>query len=303
MPVITRSQANRELVPGLKTVWNGVNARYRDEWKPMFESDTSDRAFEQDVAISEFGTAPIKTEGASVEYDTAQEFYTSTYRHVTVALAFAITQEAIEDNLYADVGKRYTKALAWSMHNTKEVMAASIYNNGFNASYTYGDGKRLFATDHPLVNGGVNSNRPATYVDLSETALENAVIQIGAWTDFRGLKIAIKPKQLIVPNELSFAADKILNTVLKVDSTDNTINSINHTGAIPQGYHVNHYLTDPDAWFITTDAPDGLKHYSRVPLSFDKDGDFDTGNLRWKARERYVFGVTNPLGCFGSEGI
>ena len=239
----------------------------------------------------------------SVEYDTAQEFYSTTYRHTTIALAFAITQEAIEDNLYADVGKRYTKACAWSMQNTKEVMAASIFNNGFSASYTYGDGKRFFATDHPLVNGGTNSNRPATYVDLSETALENAVIQIGGWTDFRGLKIAIKPKQLIVPNDLFFAADKILNTVLKVDSADNTLNSINHTGAIPMGYHVNHYLTDTDAWFITTDAPDGTKYFDRVPMSFDKDGDFDTGNLRWKARARFSFGLTNPLTAFGSEGI
>jgi hypothetical protein len=300
---ITRAQANRELVPGLHALWGLENKRYQDEWKPIFETNSSERAFEEEVALSGFGTAAIKTEGSSVTYDTAQEFYATTYRHITVALAFAITEEAIEDNLYAELGARYTKALAWSMNNTKEVTAASVLNNGFSASYLGGDGKRLFATDHPLVSGGVNSNRPATYVDLSETALENAVIQIGAWTDQRGLLIAVKPKQLIIPNALSFAADKILNTVLKTDSADNTINSIYHTGAIPKGYHVNHYLTDPDAFFLTTDAPDGLKHFNRVARSFSKDGDFDTGNLRWKARERYSFFWTNPLGAWGSEGI
>jgi len=300
---ITRAQANRELVPGLHALWGLENKRYQDEWKPIFETNSSERAFEEEVALSGFGTAAIKTEGASVAYDTAQEFYATTYRHITVALAFAITEEAIEDNLYAELGARYTKALAWSMNNTKEVTAASVLNNAFSASYLGGDGKRLCATDHPLVSGGVNSNRPATYVDLSETALENAVIQIGSWTDQRGLLIAIKPKQLVIPNALSFAADKILNTVLKTDSADNTINSIYHTGAIPKGYHVNHYLTDPDAWFLTTDAPDGLKHFNRISRSFSKDGDFDTGNLRWKARERYSFFWTNPLGIFGSEGI
>jgi len=279
------------------------NKRYQDEWKPIFEMNTSERAFEEEVALSGFGSAPIKTEGASVEYDTAQEFYSTTYRHVTIALAFAITQEAIEDNLYADIGKRYTKACAWAMQNAKEVYCASVLNNGFSASYLGGDGKRLFATDHPLVSGGVNSNRPATYVDLSETALENAVIQIGAWTDQRGLLVATKPKQLVVPNANSFTADKILNTVLKTDSADNTINSIYHMGAIPKGYHVNHYLTDPDAWFITTDAPDGLKYFQRIARSFEEDGDFDTGNLRYKARERFSAGFSNPLGIFGSQGI
>ncbi len=303
MPVITRAQANRELTPGLHALWGLENKRYQNEWKPIFEMNTSSRAFEEEQALSGFGTAPIKTEGASIEYDVAQEFYPTTYRHVTIALGFAITQEAIEDNLYAEVGARYTKALAWSMNNTQEVMGASILNNAFSASYLGGDGKRLCATDHPTVVGGVNSNRPATHVDLSETALENAVIQIGAWTDFRGLLIATKPKQLVIPNALSFAADKILNTVLKTDSADNTINSIYHTGAIPKGYHVNHYLTDPDAWFITTDAPDGLKFFDRVARSFDKDADFDTGNLRWKARQRFSFGWTNPLGVYGSEGI
>lgn len=303
MPVITRAQANRELTPGLHALWGLEVKRYENQWKPIFETNTSDRAFEEEVALSGFGTAPTKTEGMAVEYDSAQEFYTSTYRHITVALAFAITEEAIEDNLYADVGKRYTKACAWSMNNTKEVTAASVLNNGFSASYLGGDGKRLFATDHPLVSGGTNSNRPATYVDLSETALENAVIQIAGWTDQRGLLMATKPKQLIVPMNLSFTADKILNTVLKTDSSDNTINSIYHTGAIPKGYHVNNYLTDPDAFFITTDAPDGFKHFERVPMSFSKDGDFDTGNLRWKARERYSFSYSNPLGGWGSEGI
>ena len=300
---ITRAQANRELVPGLHALWGLENKRYQDEWKPIFETNSSERAFEEEVALSGFGSAVIKTEGASVAYDTAQEFYSTTYRHVTTALAFAITEEAIEDNLYAELGSRYTKALAWSMNNTKEVMAASVLNNAFSASYLGGDGKRLCATDHPLVSGGTNSNRPATYVDLSETALENGVIQIGAWTDQRGLLIAIKPKQLIIANANSFTADKILNTVLKTDSADNTINSIYHTGAIPKGYHVNHYLIDTDAWFLTTDAPDGLKHFNRISRSFSKDGDFDTGNLRWKARERFAFGFTNPLGVFGSEGV
>ena len=300
---ITRAQANKELTPGLHALWGLEVKRYENQWKPIFEMNTSERAFEEEVALSGFGTAPTKTEGAAVEYDSAQEFYTTTYRHTTISLAFAITEEAIEDNLYADVGKRYTKACAWSMNNTKEVMGASILNNGFSASYLGGDGKRLFATDHPLVSGGTNSNRPATYVDLSETALENAVIQIAGWTDQRGLLIATKAKQLVVPMALSFTADKILNTVLKTDSADNTINSIYHTGSIPKGYHVNNYLTDPDAWFVTTDAPDGFKYFDRVPMSFSKDGDFDTGNLRWKARARWSFGFTNPLAAYGSEGI
>ncbi len=303
MPVITRAQANRELVPGLHALWGDEVKRYRDEWKPLFEMNTSDRAFEEEVALSGFGSAPQKTEGAAVEYDTAQEFYATTYRHVTVAMAFAITEEAIEDNLYVKVGTRYTKMLAWSMQNTKEVMGASVFNNGFSTSFLGGDGKPLFSTTHPLVNGGVNSNRPATDVDLSETALENAVIQVGNYTDFRGLKQAVKVKQLVIPNELSFAADKILNTVLKVDSSDNTINAIYSTGAVPKGYHVNHYLTDPDGWFLTTDAADGLKYFDRVPQSFKKDGDFDTGNLRWKARARFSFGWSNPLSAFGTIGI
>lgn len=302
MPVITRAQANKELVPGLHAIWGLEQKRFENEWKPMFMEQTSDRAFEQETAKSGFDTAPIKPEGDSVYYDTGQEFYTTTYRHSTVAIAFAVTEEAIEDNLYLDVGASYTKAAAWSMNNTKEVMGASIFNNGFSTSYLGGDGKPLFSTTHPLVNGGVNSNRPATDADLTETALENIIIQMGGWTDFRGLLVAIKPKQLIVPTALSFTADKILNTVLKLDSTDNTINSIYHTGAIPKGYHVNHYLTDTDAWFVTTDAMDGLKYFNRVPEKFSKDADFDTGNLRWKARARYSFGWTNPLGVAGSPG-
>lgn len=303
MPAITRAQANRELIPGLHAVWGLKMDRYVGEWEPIFEKNTSERAFEQEVALSGFGTAPIKSEGSAIEYDNAQEFYATTYRHVTVSMGFALTEEAQEDNLYADLGKRYTDALAVSMQNTKETMAASILNNGFSGSYLGGDGVSLFSTSHPLVYGGVNSNRPATFVDLSETALENAVIQIGQWTDQRGLLIHTKAKQLIVPNANSFTADKILNTVLKVDSTDNTINSIYHIGAIPKGYHVNHYLTDPDAWFVTTNAPDGLKYFDRVKETFKQDGDFDTGNLRFKARARYSYGWSNPLGIFGSQGI
>lgn len=302
MPVITRAQASHLLVPGLRAVWGTELKRYTNEWKPMFELNTSDRAFEEEVAMSGFGAAPIKTEGAAVEYDTAEEFFPTTYRHNTISLAFSVTQEAIEDNLYIKVGTRYTKMLAFSLNYTKEVTCASVFNNGFSTSYLGGDAKPLFSPTHPTLVGGTNANRPATDVDLSETALENAVIQTGSWTDFRGLKQAIMPKQLIVPNDLSFTADKMLNTVLKVDSADNTLNSIMHLGSIPQGYHVNHYLTDPDAWFLTTNAMDGLKFFQRIAPSFDKDGDFDTGNLRFKARERYSAGWSNPLAAWGTTG-
>lgn len=303
MPAIARGNIGRQLYEGLRTLWGLEVDRYQDEWKEFLEVNTSKKAFEQEVALSGFGSAAVKTEGSQVTYDEANEFYVSTYRPVTYALAFAITEEAIEDNLYMEMGKRYTKALGWSMKNTKEVVCASILNNAFSGSYLGGDGVALCSTSHPTYSGGgVNANRPATDVDLSETALENAVIGIGAWTDQRGLLMAVKPKKLIVPNANSFAADKLLNTVLKVDSADNTINSIMHRGSIPGGYAVCHYLTDTDAWFITTDAPDGLKYFDRVPLKFSQEGDFDTGNMRFKARMRMACGWTNPLGVYGTQG-
>jgi phage major head subunit gpT-like protein len=246
----------------------------------------------------------VKNEGAAIAYDNAQEAWTARYSHETIAMGFSITEEAMEDNLYDSLSARYTKALARAMAYTKQVKAAAILNTGFTGSGnpTYGDGKVLFATDHPLVSGGVNSNRPTTMADLNETSLENAVIQIAAWTDERGLLIAAKPRKLIVPPALQFVATRLLETSLRVGTTDNDINALKNNGSVPEGYTVNHWLTDTNAWFLTTDVPNGLKHFVRTPMSTSMDGDFDTGNTRYKARERYSFGVSDPLGIFGSSG-
>ena len=299
---ISRSQLLKELLPGLNALFGMEYSRYPEEHKAIFETETSERSFEEETKLSGFGTAPVKGEGAAIAYDNAQEAWTARYNHETIALGFSITEEAIEDNLYDSLSARYTKALARSMANTKQVKAANILNNGFSSSYPGGDGQPLFSTVHPLVSGGTNSNEPATAADLNETSLEAAIIQISAWTDERGLLIAAKPRKLVVPPALMFVATRLLETELRTATADNDINALRSMGAIPQGYTVNHYLTDTDAWFICTDVPNGLKHFVRSPLSNSMDGDFDTGNVRYKARERYSFGWSDPLGMWGSEG-
>jgi len=299
---ISRAQLLKELLPGLNALFGLEYARYGEEHKEIYEVETSERSFEEETKLSGFSAAPVKNEGQSIAYDNAQEAWTARYNHETIAMGFAITEEAVEDNLYDSLSSRYTKALARGMAYTKQVKGAAILNNGFSAQFTYGDGVALFSTAHPLVNGGTNSNRPSTGADLNETSLENAVIQIAAWTDERGLLIAAKPKKLIIPPALMFVATRLLETELRVGTNNNDINAIKNNGAIPEGYTVNHYLTDTNAWFLTTDVPNGLKHFIRTPLSNSMDGDFDTGNVRYKARERYSFGVSDPLGVFGSPG-
>jgi hypothetical protein len=299
---ISRAQLLKELLPGLNALFGLEYARYGEEHKQIFETETSERSFEEETKLSGFSAAPVKNEGSAIAYDNAQEVFTARYNHETIALGFSLTEEAIEDNLYDSLSARYTKALARGMAYTKQVKAASTLNNGFSSAYTGGDGVALFSTAHPLVSGGTNSNRPATGVDLNETALEAAVIQIAAWTDERGLLIAAKPKKLIVPPALMFVATRLLETELRVGTTDNDINALKNNGSIPGGYTVNHFLTDTNAWYLTTDVPNGMKHFVRTPMSTGMDGDFDTGNVRYKARERYSFGWSDPLGMFGSPG-
>ena len=299
---ISRAQLLKELLPGLNALFGLEYATYGEEHKEIFETETSERSFEEETKLSGFSAAPVKNEGSAIAYDNGQEAWTARYNHETIALGFSLTEEAIEDNLYDSLSARYTKALARGMAYTKQVKAAAVLNNGFNSSYPGGDGVELFSTSHPLVSGGTNSNEPATPADLSETSLEAAVIQIAAWTDERGLLIAAKPVKLIVPPSLMFVATRILETELRVGTADNDINALKSNGSIPGGYAVNHYLTDTDAWFLTTDVPNGLKHFVRTPLATSMDGDFDTGNVRYKARERYSFGFSDPLGIFGSPG-
>ena len=299
---ISRAQLLKELLPGLNALFGLEYKRYGEEHKEIYEIESSERSFEEETKLSGFGAAPVKNEGSAIAYDNGQEAWTARYNHETIALGFSITEEAMEDNLYDSLSARYTKALARGMAYTKQVKAASILNNGFSAQFTYGDGQALFSTAHPLVSGGTNSNRPATGADLNETSLEAAVIQIAAWTDERSLLIAAKPKKLIIPPALMFVATRLLETSLRVGTNNNDINAIKNNGAIPEGYTVNHFLTDNNAWFLTTDVPNGLKHFVRVPLSTSMDTDFDTGNNRYKARERYSFGVSDPLGVWGSPG-
>jgi hypothetical protein len=301
---ISRSQLMKELLPGLNALFGMEYKKYAEEHKEIFETESSDRSFEEETKLSGFGAAPVKAEGAPIAYDNAQEAWTARYVHETIAMGFALTDEAIEDNLYGSLSARYTKALARAMAHTKQVKAANILNTGFTGSGnpTYGDGKVLFATDHPLVNGGTNSNRPATMADLNETSLEAAVIQIAAWTDERGLLIAAKPKKLIIPPALMFVATRLLQTEGRVGTADNDLNAIKTNGVVPGGYSVNHYLTDVNGWFLTTDVPNGAKMFVRAPLSTGSDVDFDTGNIRFKSRERYSFGVSDPLGLWGSSG-
>ena len=299
---ISRAQLLKELLPGLNALFGLEYAKYGEEHKEIYETETSERSFEEETKLSGFAAAPVKNEGSAIAYDNAQEAWTARYTHETIAMGFSITEEAVEDNLYDSLSSRYTKALARGMAYTKQVKAAAILNNGFAGGPTYGDGQVLFSTAHPLVSGGVNSNTPSTPADLNETSLENAVIQIAAWTDERGLLIAAKPKKLVIPPALQFVATRLLETELRVGTADNDINALKNNGSISEGYCVNHYLTDTNAWFLTTDVPNGLKHFVRSPLSNSMDGDFDTGNVRYKARERYSFGVSDPLGIFGSPG-
>jgi hypothetical protein len=299
---ISRAQLLKELLPGLNALFGLEYATYQEEHKEIYETETSERSFEEETKLSGFSAAPVKNEGSAIQYDNAQEAWTARYNHETIALGFSLTEEAIEDNLYDSLSARYTKALARGMAYTKQVKAASIINNGFSASYPGGDGVALFSTAHPLISGGTNSNRPTTAADLNETSLEAAVIQIAAWTDERGLLIAAKPKKLIVPPALMFVATRLLETSLRVGTTDNDINALKNNGSIPEGYTVNHYLTDTNGWYLTTDVPNGMKHFVRTPLANSMDGDFDTGNVRYKSRERYSFGWSDPLGMYGSPG-
>ena len=299
---ISRAQLLKELLPGLNALFGLEYARYGEEHKEIYETESSDRSFEEETKLAGFAAAPLKSEGAAIAYDNAQEAFTARYNHVTIALGFSLTEEAVEDNLYDSLSARYTKALARSMANTKQVRAANVINNGFNAGFAGGDGVALFSASHPLVSGGVNSNTQAVATDLNETALENAVIQIAAWTDERGLLIASKPRKLVIPPALQFVATRLLDTELRVATADNDINALRSNGAIPEGYTVNHFLTDDNAYFLTTDVPNGMKHFERTPLTTSMDGDFDTGNVRYKARERYSFGWSDPLGMWGSAG-
>ena len=301
---ISRAQLLKELLPGLNALFGMEYARYGEQHKEIYETETSERSFEEETKLSGFGAAPVKNEGSAIAYDNAQEAFSTRYTHETIALGFSITEEAIEDNLYDSLSSRYTKSLARAMAYTKQTKAAAVLNNGFTNSSAYygGDGVPLFSTSHPTVGGGVNSNTPSTQVDLNETSLEASVIQIAAWTDERGLLIAAKPRKLIVPPALQFVATRLLETTLRVGTADNDINALMNNGSIPGGYTVNNYLTDTNAWFICTDVPNGLKHFVRTPMTNNMDGDFDTGNVRYKSRERYSFGWSDPLGMFGSSG-
>jgi|TARA_B100000579_G_scaffold438017_1_gene470918 hypothetical protein len=298
---ISRAQLMKELLPGLNALFGMEYSRYPEEWRSCYEVENSDRAFEEETKLSGFGTAPVKDEGAAIAYDDAQEVYTARYTHEAIAMGFSITQEAVEDNLYDSLSARYTKALARAFQNTKEVKGAALFNEGFTGQ-TGGDGKSLFATDHPLVSGGTNANEPSVAVDLNETALEAAIIAIGKWTDERGLKIAARPKKLLIPSDLQFVAERLMKTDGRVGSADNDLNAVKSMSAVPGGYMVNHYLTDTDAWFLGTDIPNGFKHFSRVAMKTSMEGDFETGNVRYKGRERYSFGYSDPLAYYGSPG-
>ena len=306
---ISRAQLLKELLPGLNALFGMEYARYGEQHKEIYETETSERSFEEEVKLSGFSAAPVKNEGSAISYDNAQEAWSTRYNHETIALGFSITEEAVEDNLYDSLSARYTKSLARAMAYTKQVKAAAVLNNGFNGGYLGGDGVSLFGynsssalVNHPLISGGTNANTPSTQADLNETSLEAAVIQIAAWTDERGLLIAAKPKKMIVPPSLQFVATRLLETNLRVGTADNDINAIKNNGSVPEGYTVNNFLTDNNAWFLTTDVPNGLKHFVRTPLQNSMDGDFDTGNVRYKARERYSFGWSDALGIWGSSG-
>ena len=299
---ISRAQLAKELEPGLNALFGLEYARYDAEHAEIFDTESSERAFEEEVMLSGFGSAPVKSEGSAVSFDDAQEAYTARYTMETIALAFSITEEAIEDNLYDRLASRYTKALARSMANTKQVKAAAVLNSAFDSTVTGGDGKELCATDHPLAGGSTLRTELSTAADLNETSLENSLIDIAAFVDERGLKVSVRGLKLIVPPALQFVADRLLESTLRPGSADNDVNATRNMGMLPQGYVVNHYLTDTDAFFIKTDAPRGFVHFERLPITTKMEGDFDTGNVRYKARERYSFGFSDPRCGFGSPG-
>lgn len=299
---ITRSQLLKELEPGLNALFGLEYDRYDNEHSEIFDTENSDRAFEEEVMLSGFGQAPVKGEGAAIAYDTAGEAFTARYTHETIALAFAITEEAVEDNLYDKLSARYTRALARSMSNTKQVKAASILNNAFSSSYKGGDNVSLISNAHTTTGGGNWSNTLATQADLNETSLEQALIDIAAFIDERGLKIALRGMKLIVPPALQFTVERLLKSEQRVGTADNDINAVKTGGYMPQGFAINHFLTDPDAWFVKTDAPNGMKHFVRSPIKTAMEGDFETGNARYKARERYSFGWSDPRAMYGSQG-
>jgi len=299
---INRAQLAKELEPGLNALFGMEYARHDNQHVEIYETESSDRAFEEEVMIVGFGNASVKGEGNAVEYDNATEGFTSRYSHETVALAFSLTEEAVEDNLYDRLGSRYTKALARSMANTKQIKAASVLNNAFSSSFTGGDGVALVSNSHPLGGGGTASNRPTAYADLNETSLEDALINVSTLVDDRNLTIALQGRKLIVPPALQFVADRLLQSPGRVGTSDNDINAIKNMGMVPEGYVVNNYLTDTDAWFLKTDCPDGFKHFERSPMQTSLEGDFDTGNMRYKARERYSFGFSNWRAVFASQG-
>jgi|TARA_E500000318_G_scaffold108930_1_gene120796 hypothetical protein len=299
---ISRQQLAKELEPGLNALFGMEYGRYENQHAEIFTTESSDRAFEEEVMLSGFGAAPTKSEGSAVNFDDANEAYTARYNHETIALAFSITEEAVEDNLYDRLSSRYTRALARSMAHTKQVKAASVLNNAFDSTVTGGDGKELCATDHPLTNGSTFANEPTTAADLNETSLEDALINIAGFVDERGLKVALRGMKLIVPRQLQFVAERLMVSNLRVGTADNDVNAIRSMGMLPDGYAVNDFLTDSDAFFIMTDAPRGFIHFERVPLSTQMEADFDTGNMRFKARERYSFGFSDPRAVFGSPG-
>jgi hypothetical protein len=302
---ISRAQLAKELEPGLNSLFGMIYDSYSREYEQIFAVEDSQRAFEEEVLVTGFGGAPVKTEGQGVQFDNASESYTARYTHDTIALAFSLTEEAVEDNLYDSLGKRYVKALARSMANTKEVKGADVLNNAFSSSFAGGDGKALIATDHPLAGGGTAANRATTMADLNETSLEDALIDISTFTDDRGLTISVQATKLVVPPQLVFVADRILESTLRVGTADNDINAIRNTGVLPGGYTVNHYLTDPDAFFLlttVTEMGEGLKMFQRTAMETSMEPDFSTGNLRYKARERYSFGFSDWRGIYGSQG-
>ena len=299
---ISRPQMLKELLPGLNALFGLEYEKYEDEHTLLYETESSERSFEEEVKLSGFEAAPVKDEGSAISYDSAQEAFTARYNHETIALAFAITEEAVEDNLYDKLAGRYVKALARSMNNAKQIKGANVLNNGFSSSYTGGDGKELLATDHPTVTGGDFKNELTTAADLNETSLEQALVDLADMIDERGLKVAVKATKMLIPSELVFVAERLLQSQLRTGTGDNDINAVRSSGMVPGGYVVNHYLTDSDAWFLKTDAPNGLKVFERSPLKTSMEGDFDTGNMRYKARERYSFGWSDPRGIFGSPG-
>ena len=299
---ISRAQLAKELEPGLNALFGMEYGRYENQHSEIYTTESSDRAFEEEVMLSGFGAAPVKQEGSGVSFDDANESFTARYNHETIALAFAITEEAVEDNLYDRISARYTRALARSMAHTKQVKAAAVLNNAFDSTVTGGDGKELCATDHPLITGGTFANEPSTAADLNETSLEDALISIAGFVDERGLKIALRGTKLIIPRQLQFTAERLMSSVLRSATSDNDVNAIRSMGMLPQGYTVNDFLTDTDAFFIMTDTPRGFLHFERTPLSTNMEADFDTGNMRYKARERYSFGFSDPRCVFGSPG-